>query len=1176
MYLAKQDSVQALQQIARPVRVHTGGEHDLVGILRETEDGISGTFEIRTDIYPPEVVRHWVDAYLTLLDGLTARPEAPVRTIGCARLEIGADTEPDSARPTLSMADLVARQAAATPDAPALESADGALSYAELQAQVERLARRLVRQGVGRESLVALAMGRAAATVVCALAVARAGGAFVPIDPERPAELFLRLLADAAPVALVTDSATAKLLPRHDVPELLVDVDEPADDVALPQQPADAGAAAYVTYTSGSTGMPKGVVTTNAGIADLADSWTRQLGLRPADRVLQIGHPSFDIWVGELCAAFGAGATLVVPASSGPLAGPDLAEVMAATRVTFALLPPALLAGVSPEHCPELATVCAGADACPAELAAVWTRAGRRFFNAYGPTESTVAATISAQLSEGTTAPPIGHPTLGTRLYVLDGMLQPLPVGAPGELYLAGGNLARGYLGRPATTAERFVADPYSAEPGARMYRTGDLVRRRADGQLDFLGRTDRQFKLHGLRIEPGEIEAALCAHESVAQAVVDLHPDRGTKQLVAYLVPREQARFDPQAVLAHAARTLPRSMVPTAVVVLERLPVTSRGKLDRGALPAPATQPASAQERREPSTPREELLCGLFAEVLGVTAVGADSDFFALGGDSIMAIQLAGRARAAGLTLRPADVLISRTPAALATVVVEAVAPDETGSPGDDELATATRIALTPTMRWWLNSADEGSRARFTMAVLLPLPSGLDEGRIRHTLAMLTRRHGALRLRLVREDDADGGWAWEMAAASDAPLIELARVDASGLDEAAIREAARAVAAGISLPPEHGKMLAPVWFDAGPARAGRLLLTVHHMAVDAVSWGIIERELAELLATGSLTAPKPAASLRDWAEELERRALAAADELPFWLQALGSEGDQLAPGREVRGPRTTFTVGLDARQTDVLVNRLPADFRCTPEDVLLTALHAAAVRWRGTEGTGLRVELEGHGRSAPSSRLELSSTVGWFTCQYPVSLRAAVAAASCWEDAAHAARALKQIKDGLRAVPDTGLGYGLLRYRNPETAPTLAAIPGPQLRFNYLGRIGGAGGEAELLGVADQDAMPLTHLIELDVACVPAADGLVLASTWSYPAETFAEEEIRALAESWTRALAELAGYAREAGFGGSTVTDFPLVSLTQHDLESFEADLGSLEDTDGWGENDDKDGSI
>jgi amino acid adenylation domain-containing protein len=669
MHLPRQASDLALREIVEAERIHTGGEHDLMGVLQDAADGFAGGLHIRTDVYSPELARGWAEVFTTLLAELVADPDAPVGRAALLpperhRPPVTAARPADlpADRPAVGIADLVARRAAETPRAIAVESAESALTYAELIEQADGLAALLRQSGVGAERVVALALRRSVEMVVAVLAVQRAGGAHLPVDPGWPAARIRYVLRDAAPVLLVTDAETTAAVPQTGTARLVL-----GDRHVPPRrgQRADLhpAATAYICYTSGSTGQPKGVVVGYAGLAALTADLIRRFELDHTSRVLQLGSPSFDIWIAELCMAFGAGGTLVVPPAD-VTAGAELGGFMRDRRITCALIPPPILATVPPGDYPRLRTLSAGADVCPPGLVAAWSTDGRRFHNAYGPTEDTVATTVSDPLTDGAETPPIGRPIAGTRVYVLDGRLRPVPVGVPGELYVAGAGLARGYLNRPGLTAGRFVADPYA--PGERMYRTGDLVRRRTDGQLHFLGRTDDQIKLRGVRIEPGEIEAVLTTHPSAARAVVVLRDGR----LVAYVVPPAGVRPDevrPDDLFTHAMAALPAPMVPSAIVALDGLPATPQGKLDRAALPdPPAGRPARS---RPPATRREAALCALLAEVLGVPGVGADDDFFALGGDSITAIQFVNRARTRGIELDPHEVFTGRTPARLAAI---------------------------------------------------------------------------------------------------------------------------------------------------------------------------------------------------------------------------------------------------------------------------------------------------------------------------------------------------------------------------------------------------------------------------------------------------------------------------------------------------------------------------
>ncbi|WP_455754495.1 amino acid adenylation domain-containing protein, partial [Streptomyces prasinus] len=571
------------------------------------------------------------------------------------------------------------------PDRTALDAGERTLTFAEAEAHADRLAHRLIARGAGPGDVVALVLPRSADMVLAQLAVAKAGAAFLPVDPGYPAERVALMLRDADPAVTLTAEDVAGLLaaPPDGTPG-----HRPTDADRV--RPLDLDDPAYVIFTSGSTGTPKGVVVTHRGLAGFTAAEAAHYRVRAGDRVLAFATPSFDASVLELCMSLPNGAALVVP-PPGPLLGAELAGFLRTARITHTLLPPAALATLPPDTpgtLPDLHTLIVGADACRAELVTRWAP-HHRMVNSYGPTEATVVATWSDPLEPDGSAPPIGRALPATGTYVLDARLRPVPDGAPGELWLAGPALARGYLGRPGLTATRFTADPFGP-PGTRMYRTGDLVRRDARGELHHLGRTDHQLKLRGHRIEAGEVEATLVRHPAVLDAVVSVREDEpGLPRLVAHLLVAPGAEPPAGADLrAFAARTLPGPMVPSAFVVLERFPLTENGKTDRAALPAPgpeAEPPAAGHV--PPRTPTEEAVAALWEEVLQ-TGVGAEDDFFALGGDSLRALLIASRANDAfGVTLTPRDVLVHRTVAALAELVEEQVLSElEDAARGDSD----------------------------------------------------------------------------------------------------------------------------------------------------------------------------------------------------------------------------------------------------------------------------------------------------------------------------------------------------------------------------------------------------------------------------------------------------------------------------------------------------------
>ncbi|MET7383592.1 amino acid adenylation domain-containing protein, partial [Streptomyces sp. NPDC005526] len=552
---------------------------DLTFHLEETPDGLRGEVQYAEDLFDEASAQGLGERFVRVLEGLLADVDGPVSAVEVLSagergrvLEEWAGPAPSGeASDGLSFPELFAARVAADPSAPALAFEGAELTYGELAARVDAFAGHLASCGVGPEAVVAVALPRSVDLVVSLLAVLRAGGAYVPVDPDYPADRVAHMLSDSRPALLVSDSATLPGLGECRVPVVLVDglvFDERKLPVA-PRVELRADHPAYVIYTSGSTGRPKGVIVPHGGIASLARAQQDAFGVGPGSRVLQFAALSFDAAAWEIVMGLLSGATLVLAPAERLMPGPDLAALCAEQAVTHVTLPPTALAVLPDDALPAGATVVVAGEACPPELVARWSE-GRRMINAYGPTETTVCATMSAPLS-GEIVPPIGRPIVGTRVYVLDAVLRPVAPGVTGELYVAGAGLARGYLGRPSLTAERFLADPFGP-PGSRMYRTGDLVRWTADGELEYQGRADTQVKLRGFRIELGEVESALNAVAGVGRATAVVREDRpGDRRLVAYYV----GDADPAAVRAQVATGLPDYMVPAALVVLDEIPLT-------------------------------------------------------------------------------------------------------------------------------------------------------------------------------------------------------------------------------------------------------------------------------------------------------------------------------------------------------------------------------------------------------------------------------------------------------------------------------------------------------------------------------------------------------------------------------------------------------------------------
>nr|BAX89999.1 Non-ribosomal peptide synthetase [Kibdelosporangium sp. AK-AA56] len=1127
-----------------PVRTGTS-RFDLTFYLTEQRDsagapaGVDGVAEYSADLFDPATAERLATRLIRFLATVAADPDLRIGDVDLLeedeRRELAArvNTAGDSL-PALSLAELFGRQAERTPSTTAVVDADRALSYAQLAARAQRLGRMLVGSGVVPGDVVAVVLPRSAERVVAMLAVAFVGAAFLPIDPGLPTERIDFMLNDARPVYVLRD---------RDV-DLDAETDAARGDLPTAHHPDHA---AYVIYTSGSTGTPKGVVVTNRGLVALARTQVERFALGPDVRVLQFSSPGFDASVMELLMAFGSGGALVVP-PPGPLVGEALADVLREWEITHALIPPAALGTLEPGDFPALRTLVVGGEACQPELVARW--APRLLMaNAYGPTEATICATIHAPLAAPHTpsigTPPIGTPVAETRVYVLDGALNPVPPGVTGELYLAGPGVARGYLDRPGLTAGRFVADPFGG-PGERMYRTGDLARWPASGPLEYLGRSDDQVKIRGFRVELGEVAAALATHPQVRQATAVVREDEpGLHRLVGYVVGDGVDAPDPAEVREHAGAMLPDYMVPAAVVVLDALPLTPNGKLDRRALPAPRAVVAPALTA--PATPAEEILAALFRELLRLPEVGTDQGFFQLGGDSISSIRLVSRAREAGVVISPRDVFEQQTVARLAAV---ACGPVGGARPVVQDQAEGL-APLVPVMRWLLDRG--GSYQRLSQSILLTVPADADLPRLTATIQAIVDHHDTLRARLVRQSDEPVLDIRPRGAVRAADILDRRDVTDEELSTAVAAEFERVASL---LDPESGAMLRAVWFDAGPRRPGRLLVTAHHLVVDGVSWRIITADLAaawQAVVPGhAVQLPPVGTSFRGWARLLRTEGGRRGSEVGLWRRILDGPNPQLGtrpldPTRDTAATLGTLTLELAPAQAGPLLGAAPSHYAAGPHELLLTGLALAFAQWGGH--ANVLVDVEGHGREEIADGVDLSRSVGWFTSLYPLRLDLtgvdvpdALAAGPSIETA------VDRVCERLGALPDRGLGYGLLRYLDPQAVPELAQFAPPQIGFNYLGRFPVAGGDAQpwtmaaestALGSGADPDLVTAHAIDLTAVVRDTGDGPCLAATWSWADGPLHEAEIRQLAQVWFQALTALATRVSDRPLRGESAVD-------------------------------------
>jgi amino acid adenylation domain-containing protein/non-ribosomal peptide synthase protein (TIGR01720 family) len=1159
--------------------------------------GMHGAVEYNADLFDPGTAQDFADRLLRLLNSVAADPHRPVGRLDAMtpaeRAALAERNRTGHEVPGQFVPELVERQAADFPGATAVVSEETTLSYGELNARANRLARHLAARGVGGEDIVVVALPRSVEMIVSLLAVLKTGAAYLTLDVKAPEQRLRAILDDCRPAAVLTDTAHRPLLGEPGGRDVVLD--DPATGRLLAAgadtdltdadrvRPLDARHPAYVVYTSGSTGTPKGVVMPMGSLTNLLAWHTGTYGGGVGTRTAQFCAVSFDFAVQEILQALVAGKTLVLPEEdvrrdayelAGWIARHGVNELFAPTLVIDAVLAAAADRG-DPLDC--LTDLFQGGEQfrLGGDLRAFCASGGRRMaHNIYGPAE--VAAITSSTLPDHTDEWPasaaIGGPIWNATVHVLDERLQPVAPGVRGELYIGGAQMARGYQGRPDRTAERFVASPFGP-PGTRLYRTGDVVRWNGGGELEFLGRSDHQVKIGGFRVEPAEVEAVLAEHPAVdAAAVITREDTPGTVRLVAYVVPGRPGE-DPdlgRALRTHIAGQLPHYMVPAAVTVLPALPLTANGKLDRAALPAPETATETAAQG--PRTDREKTLCALFADVLGVREIGIDDGFFDLGGDSIMSIQLVGRARRAGLELSVRDIFEHRTVAALATVVTEA-----TGAVAEEPGAGLGEVPLTPIKHWLLERSDDLDA--FNMSAVLQVPAGLDPHHLTGAVQALLDHHDALRARL---SPAPGRRLEipEPGTVDAATVVH--RADATGLDEQALTRLVRSEggAARDRLDLAAGRVVQAVWADRGGDIPGLLVLVVHHLVVDGVSWRILIPDLAEAheaVAAGRTPELQPVGtSLRRWAQRLTEEAAGPAwtADAGWWQDVLRAPDPMLGrraldPARDTYATSGRLETTLPAEVTEAVLTRVPAAFQAEVNDVLLTAFSLAWARWRGTRG--LLLDLEGHGREEHLvDGADLSRTVGWFTNLYPVRLDTGPAdLADALAGGPAAGAALKAVKEQLRAVPAKGMGYGFVRRLNPDTAPGFAALPEPQVAFNYLGRFSTAAGGpvadwTPLSGIdavpGDPAHLPLAHPLELNARTEDGPGGSRLVAFWTWAEGILAETEVRALADLWFQALHALVAHARDPLAGGLTPSDVSLSSITQDEIEAFEDELDDL----------------
>ncbi|HYO56341.1 non-ribosomal peptide synthetase [Archangium sp.] len=950
---------------------------DLALFMVDDEDGMLGVCQYSTDLFEEKTIQRMLGHMKTLLEGVAANPEQRLSKLPLLGEEEKRQllvewnrTGTEYPRETC-IHEWFEAQAERTPDALAVSSASGRMTYGELNRRANQLAHYLRERGVGPDVVVGLCMERGVELVVGMLGILKAGGAWLPLDPAQPMERLGYMLRDTGALVLVTQERLEYEVPAHGEQRVLLDMEweqltrQPQESPQVEVGPENL---AYIIYTSGSTGRPKGVLIEHRSILNTLHGSLRECGMEPGQKVMQFASIGFDAAVQEMFLPLLNGGTLVFAPPEAMLPGPQMARFIKSQGITHLIMATPALAALPYEEDSPLRTVVVGGEACPAELADRWAP-GRRFIQQYGPTEASITA-ASMRCEAGKGKPPFGKPYPNTRLYVLDRNLEPVPVGVPGELYIGGAGVGRGYLGRPELTAGSFIPDPFGARPGSRLYRTGDVVRYRVDGNLEFVRRADGQVKVRGFRIELGEIEAVLGKYQAVGKGLVVVREDvPGNKRLVAYVVPQPETEVDAERLKEFMGEWLPEYMVPSAFVVMAALPLTPNGKVDRKALPPPGENRAEVESYVAPRNPNEELLAGIWAELLDVEKVGIHDNFFDLGGHSLLSVGILYHVRAIfDVELAIRDIFEQPTVAEL----VEKIAASRKGAKGP----MAPHLVATPPAEYvplslaqqvyWMPGKLPAEHGANMVPLVLRLEGALDEGALARSLEEMVRRHEALRTTFPL---VEGERVQRIHAALpvELPVVDLTHLPEASREAEALRRTYEALWRPFDI--EHGPLLRFGLFRLAES-THVLFLGKHHILTDFVSLFGFLNELTVIYGAYSQGKPSPLPPVelqdrdftlweRQWVQKggLERlrsywaRKLAHPPEMPRLPYDRAPNGDEGFEGTHlpfeipealseaarafcVKEGVTPFLLMLAVYETSLA--------RCTrQEDILLCSSHA-------------------------------------------------------------------------------------------------------------------------------------------------------------------------------------------------------------------------------------------